>query len=154
MKILKSERGIIARLSKDLGIDQFNLYRWKDGKGAPSGDDMIKLYEFVKNEMGEGTAQEKIEVPVKYISLLETQLNTLNRTNEALVMAINMLSSSSAGDSTSHTQESQTSGRTNARHTEQAGSTAEDVKLAAHLDEHTQRTNESLKKAKPRHKAG
>lgn len=85
---LKSGRGIVATVSKETGISQDNLYKWKDGRGQPAGDDMVNLVEYLNSKLDKkqkdtaplSEAVEDLEnVPIRrttkdYMELLEKQL--------------------------------------------------------------------------------
>lgn len=60
LNFLNGGRGFIAKLSKDTGIDRFRLYKWKDGKGEPSGDELIILYEMAKAQLTNSPQDGKI----------------------------------------------------------------------------------------------
>ena len=47
LQYLSSKRGVVAKVSKETGIAQDNLYKWKDGRGKPKGDEMTKLVDYM-----------------------------------------------------------------------------------------------------------
>lgn len=88
LKYLKSGRGVVAKVAKDTGINQDALYKWKDGRGKPSGDEMVKLVDYVtKLDVIPNDPAETWDTELKTVPLnltIRDYFALLNRYNRAL----------------------------------------------------------------------
>lgn len=168
LNYLKGGRGFIAKLARETGINRYRLYKWKEGNGEPSGDEMILLYEMVREQLiGPREEASKVTKAENTPSQADTQqtaalskalevmgrtMESLSRTNEDLVkgvlVSLNRMeaNSMSAVSGTEHTARNPQEDSLRRTHTTPGVLTqSESEKLGEHLDEQAEKNLKSQK---------